>query len=90
MSEISIIHSSFVAKINNFRQSCPSVPYKKFKLKGLTKTQNRKIKILNFLILFLNISSGYAKILGETNFQPWEIPRSGSKAKDEENKTERW
>ena len=28
------------------------------------------------------ISSSYAKILGETNFQPREIPRSGSKAKD--------
>ena len=30
----------------------------------------------------LHISSSYAKILGETHFQPWEIPRSGSKAKD--------
>ena len=27
-------------------------------------------------------SSSYAKILGETNFQPREFPRSGSKAKD--------
>ena len=27
------------------------------------------------------MSSSYAKILGETNFQPREIPRSGSKAK---------
>ena len=32
--------------------------------------------------ILLQISSSYAKILGETNFQPWEIPRSGSKAKD--------
>ena len=24
----------------------------------------------------------YVKILGETYFQPWEVPRSGSKAKD--------
>ena len=32
--------------------------------------------------LALHISSSYAKILGETNFQPREIPRSGSKAKD--------
>ena len=30
----------------------------------------------------LHISSSYAKILGETNFQPWEFPRSGSKATD--------
>ena len=30
----------------------------------------------------MHISSIYAKILGETNFQPREIPRSGSKAKD--------
>ena len=28
------------------------------------------------------IPSSYAKILGETNFQPREFPRSGSKAKD--------
>ena len=32
----------------------------------------------------MHISSSYAKILGETNFQPWEIPRSWSKAKDGE------
>ena len=31
---------------------------------------------------FLHISSGYAKILGETNFQPREFPRIGSKAED--------
>ena len=29
-----------------------------------------------------NISSSYAKILGETNLQPWKFPRSGSKGKD--------
>ena len=36
-------------------------------------------------------SSNYAKILGETNFQPSEFPRSGSKAKDgkERKKEER-
>ena len=43
----------------------------------------------------MHISSSYAKILGETNFQPREIPRSGSKAKDGEErerkkKTESW
>ena len=42
----------------------------------------------------LHISSSYAKILGETNFQPREIPRSGSKAKngerEKERKTEGW
>ena len=36
----------------------------------------------------MHISSSYAKILGETNFQPCEIPRSGSKAKDVEKKRE--
>ena len=37
------------------------------------------------------ISSSYAKIWGETNFQPWEITRSGSKAKngERERKKER-
>ena len=34
----------------------------------------------------MHISSSYAKILGETNFQPREIPRSGSKAKDGKRK----
>ena len=39
---------------------------------------------------FLHISSSYAKILGEKLFRTWEIPRSGSKAKDgEERKRER-
>ena len=32
----------------------------------------------------LDISSSYAKILGETNFQPRKFPQSGSKAKDGE------
>ena len=36
-------------------------------------------------IFFLHISSSYAKILGETN-QPWEFPRSGSKALDGKRK----
>ena len=35
---------------------------------------------------FLHISFCYAKILGETNFGTWEIPRSGSKAEDGEEK----
>ena len=30
----------------------------------------------------MHISSSYAKILGETNFQPREFPRSRSKEKD--------
>ena len=29
------------------------------------------------------------KYRGETNFQPWEIPRSGLKAKDGEGRTKR-
>ena len=38
----------------------------------------------------MHISSSYAKILGETNFYTQEFPRSGSKAKDgEERKRER-
>ena len=34
------------------------------------------------MLFFCNISSINAKILGETNFQPQEFPRSVSKAKD--------
>ena len=34
----------------------------------------------------MHISSSYAKILGEKLFRTWEIPRSGSKAKDGERK----
>ena len=38
----------------------------------------------------IDISSSYAKILGETNFHTREFPRSGSKAKDgEREKKER-
>ena len=37
----------------------------------------------------MHISSSYAKILGETNFHEWEIPRSGSKAKYGEKKRKR-
>ena len=43
---------------------------------------------------FLNLSSSYENVGGETNFQPREIPRSGSKAKDGKDtpgtKTEHW
>ena len=40
---------------------------------------------------FLQISSSYAKILGEKLFRTWEFPRSGSKAEDggEEREKER-
>ena len=34
----------------------------------------------------MHIFSSYAKIWGETNFQPREIPRSGTKAKDGKEK----
>ena len=38
----------------------------------------------------MHISSSYAKILGEKLFRTWEIPRSGSKAEDgEERERER-
>ena len=37
----------------------------------------------------LHISSSYAKILRETNVQPREFPRSGSKAKDIKEERER-
>ena len=43
-------------------------------------------KKLHKKIFFLHISSSYAKILGETNFDTREIPRSGSKAKDGEKR----
>ena len=36
----------------------------------------KKIKIIKINI-FLHISTRYAKILGETNFEPWEFPQSG-------------
>ena len=35
---------------------------------------------------FLHVSSSYAKILGEKLFRTWEFPRSGSKAKNGEEK----
>ena len=34
----------------------------------------------------MQISSSYAKILGEKLFRTWEFPRSGSKAEDEEKR----
>ena len=37
----------------------------------------------------MHISSSYAKILGEKLFRTWEIPRSGSKAKNGEREKER-
>ena len=41
--------------------------------------------------IFWHISSSYAKILGETNFQPREIPQSVSKAKEGEKRQKtRW
>ena len=43
------------------------------------------------VVQVLHRSSSYAKILGETKIQPWEFPRSGSKAEDikeEERKSE--
>ena len=36
----------------------------------------------------MHISSSYAKILGEKLFRTWEIPRSGSKAKNGGKKKE--
>ena len=36
----------------------------------------------------MHISSSYAKILGEKLFRTWEIPRSGSKAKNGKKKEE--
>ena len=37
----------------------------------------------------MHISCSYAKLLGETNFQPGEIPRSGSKGKDGKERREK-
>ena len=39
--------------------------------------------------IFLHISSSYAKILSEKLFRTWEIPRSGSKAKNGEKERKR-
>ena len=56
----------------------------------------KKIKFTQKKYFFLHISSSYAKILGEKLFRTWEIPRSGSKAKngekerEKERETERW
>ena len=52
------------------------------KRKNAPKSFSLKKKNYNFL----HISSCYVKILGETNFQPLEFPRSGLKAKDGEEK----
>ena len=41
------------------------------------------------ICVFLDISSSYAKILGETNFQPREFPRSGPKGKDGKREREK-
>ena len=46
----------------------------------------KKIKITLKKYVFLDISSSYAKILGETNFQSREIPRSGWKTEAVEEK----
>ena len=58
------------------------------KLYCLDTKYSRESKNKNYLkkYFFLHISSSYAKILGETNFRTREIPRSGSKAEDGEEK----
>ena len=54
-------------------------------LKAIT-TEKKKLQKKIFV---LHISSCCAEILGETNFQPPEIRRSGSKAKDRKEKEEK-
>ena len=49
---------------------------------------NTFVKNKNYNILLLHIST-YDKILGETNFQTWELPRSGQKQKTERKRKER-
>ena len=44
----------------------------------------KKYKLPKKIFFVLDISSSYAKILGETNIHAREFPRSGSKAKDGE------
>ena len=46
----------------------------------------KKIKFTRQKYFFLHLSSSHAKILGEKFFRTWKIPRSGSKAKDGEEK----
>ena len=45
------------------------------------KSRKKRSKIIFFS---RSISYSYAKIMGETNFQPQEFPQSGSKGKDGE------
>ena len=60
-----------------------------------SKQNARKSGFFHKKIKILYLSSRYAKILGDTNFQPRKFPRNGLKAKDgkereKERKTERW
>ena len=52
-------------------------------------TFRKCFELYNFNFFVVDISSYYAKILGGKLFRTWEIPRSGSKAKDGEKKRER-
>ena len=49
----------------------------------------RSRKTFKNQLFLLHISSSYAKIWGETKFQPLEFPRSGSKAINVERERER-
>ena len=64
---------------SKLRDRTLAVPKKRAKISFFRK----KIKII---INFFDIPFSYAKLLGETNFQPREFPRSGSKAKDGKEK----
>ena len=56
------------------------------KEKNTPKNQLFFVKKKKLQLIFLHISSSYAKILRETNFHTREIPRSGSKVEDGERK----
>ena len=58
------------------------------KNKTFSSTPQMSVPSTHYLRIFLYISSSYANMLGETNFQPREFPRNGSKVKDGEKEEE--
>ena len=60
-------------------------------LRGNSHVRNHFLSSKTIKITTTKISSSYAKIWGETNFQPREFPQSGSKVEDviEKKKRER-
>ena len=70
---------------SRLRDRTLAVAKNRAKMTFFSGTKNNYLK----KIFFLHIHSSYAKILGETNFQPREFPQSGSKAKDVKKEREK-